>query len=115
MESKDFNQAIIDYLYGEMDHSELKAFEKQIADDPALRKEVESLKSVRGELGRLEDKEVMEPFSIWGHTRTGRMSSGKQPKSILLKPITAIAASLILLMLVGFATNFSLSLNKEII
>jgi hypothetical protein len=30
-----------------------------------------------------------------------------------LRPVTAIAASLVLLMIVGFATNFSLSLNKE--
>lgn len=113
MESKDLNKAIIDYLYGEMDHSEKKEFEKQMDSDPDLMKEIKALESVRGDLSMLEDKEVMEPFSIWGHTRTGRVGSMNQRKSILLRPITAIAASLVLLMLVGFATNFSLSLNKD--
>lgn len=113
MESKDFNKAIIDYLYGEMDHSEKKEFEQQMGSDPDLIKEINALKSIRRDLNMLEDKEVMEPFSIWGHTRTGRNGSRNKRKSILLRPVTAIAASLVLLMLVGFATNFSLSLNKE--
>lgn len=113
MEPRDFNKSIIDYLYGEMGHAEKKEFEQQMAGDPDLMKEIAALKSIRGDLSVLEDKEVMEPFSIWGHTRTGRIRSGNQRKPILLKPITAIAASLVLMMLVGFATNFSLSLNKD--
>lgn len=113
MKSKEYYKAIIDYLYGEMDHSEKKEFEQQMASDPDLMKEINALKSIRRDLNMLEDKEVMEPFSIWGHTRTGRIRSKNQRKSILLRPITAIAASLVLLMLVGFATNFSLSLDRE--
>lgn len=113
MESKDFDKAIIDYLYGEMDQTEKKDFEHRLAKEPALMREVEALKSIRKDLGILEDKEVMEPFSIWGHSRSGMAQAGNHGRSILLKPIVVIAASLVLLMLVGFATNFSLSLNKQ--
>jgi hypothetical protein len=74
MESKDFNKSIIDYLYGEMGHAEKKEFEQQMGWRSRFDEgNCNALKSIRRDLSVLEDKEVMEPFSIWGHTRTGRI------------------------------------------
>lgn len=113
MESQDFNNKLIDYLYGEMSADEKKEFEARLTEDPELQKELETLQSTREDLSQLEDKEVMEPFSIWGHTKSGWMGNNNNKRAIMLRPITAIAASLIILMVVGFATDFSLRINKE--
>jgi hypothetical protein len=113
MESNDLNKALMEYLYGEMSNAEKKEFEALLIGDKELQKEYNELKNVREELAKLEDKEVMEPFSIWGHTRSGLIRAGKHRRSIVLRPIIAVAATLILLMLVGYATDFSLRLNGQ--
>ncbi len=113
MESNDLTKALMEYLYGEMSNSEKKEFETQLAADSKLQKELEELKDVREELAKLEDKEVMEPFSIWGNTRTGLMGARKHRRAIILRPIVAVAASLILLMIIGYAMDFSISLNDQ--
>jgi hypothetical protein len=114
METQDFNQELMDYLYEEMTAGERKEFEQKLAEDPNLRKEYEALKSVRQELDTLKDKEVMEPFSTWGRSRSsGWFGSYGRRKALVFRPVTAIAASLILLMLLGYLTKFSISINDQ--
>lgn len=112
MENQDFNKELLDYLYGEMVASKKKEFEQKLSEDPELREELEALKSVRQELDKLKDKEVMEPFSTWGRSKSSRwFRSNYRRKIIVFRPMTAVAASLVILMLVGYLTNFSISLN----
>jgi len=113
MESQDLNRKLIDYLYGEMNNSEKKEFEELLKKDSELRKEMEELQKMRSDLSLLEEKEVMEPFSIWGGTKSNWLKGRERRQSIMLNPITAIAASLVLLMFVGYATNFSVSINSS--
>jgi len=113
MESQDFNKELIEYLYGEMTDAEKKTFEEKLSNDPVMQKELEELKQMRSDLTSLEEKEVMEPFSIWAHNKSNWLKGAKRRRSVVLTPITAIAASLVLVMLVGYVTNFSVSLNEQ--
>lgn len=112
METQDFNKEVLDYLYGDMAADEKREFEQKLSEDPELREELEALNSVRQELDKLKDKEVMEPFSTWGRSKSSRwFRSNYRRKIIVFRPMTAVAASLVILMLVGYLTNFSISLN----
>ncbi|MCG8310892.1 MAG: hypothetical protein MI975_26120 [Cytophagales bacterium] len=113
METQDFNKDLLDYLYGEMNAGEKKDFEKKLKEDEKLRKELEELTSVRNELETLKDKEVMEPFSTWGRSRSSSWFHAKRRKIIVFKPVTAVAASLLILMLVGYFTNFSVAITDR--
>jgi hypothetical protein len=114
METQDFNKELLDYLYGEMTAGEKVEFKRKLSEDADLRKEYEDLNSVRQELDKLKDKEVMEPFSTWGRSRSLHwFGSNSRRRIIVFRPITAIAASLLILMLVGFLTNFSITLNDQ--
>lgn len=114
MENQDFKNELMDYLYDEMTAKERKEFELKLESDTELLAEYKALKDVRTKLDKLEDKEVMEPFSTW------RMSKSKdffgvstKRKTIIFRPVTAVAASLLILMIVGYLTSFSISINDK--
>jgi len=114
METQDFNKELLDYLYGEMSTEEKKAFENKMAEDAELQREFNELISVRQELSNLKDKEVMEPFSTMGKkSRSTGWPGASRRRMIVFRPVTAVAASLLVLMLVGYLTNFSLSITKQ--
>lgn len=114
METQDFNKKLMDYLYGEMEPGEKIEFEEKLSEDEDLRKEYETLSSVRQELDILKDKEVMESFSTWRKPRSPYwFGEGSKRKMVVFRPITAVAASLVILMLFGYLTNFSVSLNEQ--
>ncbi len=112
MENQDFNKELLDYIYGEMSATEQKAFEQKLREDSKLKSEYDELTSVREELGKLEDKEVMEPFSTWGRRKSSSWNGRNKRRLVVFRPITAVAASLLILMVVGYLTGFSVSLNK---
>lgn len=114
METQDISKELMDYLYEEMTASERKEFEQKLSENSELRKEFEALNSVRQELDKLKDKEVMEPFSTWGISRSSSwFGSNGRRKVLVFRPVTAVAASLIFLMLLGYLTNFSISINDQ--
>jgi hypothetical protein len=108
---KDFSNELMGYIYNEMSPKEREDFEKQIASDPDLRKELEALRQIRGALGALKDKEVMEPVTISGPI--GEHGKSRSGLSAFMKPLLAIAASITLLLLTGYVTNFSVQLNDS--
>jgi len=114
METQDFKIELMDYIYGEMSSERRKEFEQKLSEDEDLRKEFEALKSVRQELNILKDKEVMEPFSTWRKPRSPywfRVRSNR--KMVVFRPVTAVAASLVILLILGYIMNFSISLNDQ--
>jgi len=113
MKSQELQQALMDYLYGEMTDTEKKVFEKKLLEESELKKELVALQEVREQLGKLEDKEVMEPFSITSQGGDGWFKGPKMRKVIQLNPIVAIAVSLVIIMLVGYVTRFSVSYNER--
>ena len=113
IESKDFNKELLDYLYGEMSAKEREDYEKRLQVDEVLRSELNELKSVRAELESLKEKEVMEPFSTWNRSRsTSWFKLGKR-RLLVFRPITAVAAAMVVLLLVGYLTDFSLTINGQ--
>ena len=114
METKDFNKELLDYLYEEMNTGKRKEFEVKLSEDIELQRELEELSSVRDELDKLRDKEVMKPFSTWNNSRyLNWFRINQKRKVIVFRPVLAIAASLLILMLVGYITNFSVAINDQ--
>lgn len=114
MENQDFNKELLDYIYGEMSTNEKKEFEIKLNNDSVLQNEYKELTEVRDVLENLKDKEVMEPFSAWAKQRSSYWyNTGQKRRRVVFRPITAVAASLIILMLVGYLTNFSISINDN--
>jgi hypothetical protein len=110
MENQDFNKELLDYLYNEMTEGEKAAFEKRLAEEPALMSEYKALKGIRDQLGQLSDKEVVEPISVWESSDKKKRPVSKQ---INLRPLISIAATLLIIMVLGYLTDFSISANKE--
>jgi len=113
MENKNNITALIDYLYGNLSQKEKEAFEENLKNDPALRKEVEELKTARKGLASLGDHEIMDPyiFQAGNGNRFWNKPQGR-PLTAVLKYSTAIAASVIILFLAGFTTKATLHFEK---
>src|SRR6188768_1636547 len=84
------------YLYGELEGSEKEAMDKYLFEHPEARLELERLQQMRNMLGHVKDKEVIAPPIFVGE--------GKQRfiwNAPYLKTVVSIAASLLLIILVG--------------
>ncbi|HLT81826.1 MAG TPA: hypothetical protein VKZ86_12400 [Cyclobacteriaceae bacterium] len=92
--------ALIAYLYGELDGAAREKVERYLAGSEDARRELEALKAVRDVMGLVRDKEVIAPpLVIDNRTRFLNFSSP------VLRTALAIAASLVLLMVVGKLTG----------
>jgi anti-sigma-K factor RskA len=107
----------VDYLLGELDPSQAAAFERAMAADAALRDEVERLRPVVTRLERLpaEAWEDVEPPPLAlpelgkpgvgapdaarpaGAARPGGAPGGRRPRRLVLRPLVAAAAAVVLL------------------
>lgn len=97
------NEQLIDFVYGNLSETERLQVEHAIKSNTSINNQVEDLQESRSFLHNLEDEEVLEPDRfIWELTK-------KQNKQRALWPITAVAASLTLLLLVAYATQFRVS------
>jgi hypothetical protein len=105
---------LMDYLYDELSTEKRIEFEKELESNPELIKEFEELRKVRAGLSLLEDKEVMEPFFLWGKNRSQIWNNIFTRKNLIMfRPFIAVAASLVLVLLVGYFTNFTLSYKND--
>lgn len=109
MSTEDFSKELITYLYDEMSMEERQQFEMAMENNPELKREFEELKDIRKGLASIHDKEVMEPFFLWGKNGLSSWATLFKRRNLLMfKPIIAVAASLVLVLLVGYLTNFSI-------
>lgn len=113
METQDFNRDLMDYLYGEMTYAQKKEFEAQMATDENLRLEYEALKGVRKELSRLEGTGIMEPTGIWRNGQPGWIDNRTSRSHSFLWSFMAVAASIVMLLIAGYLTSFSLTVNNQ--
>jgi hypothetical protein len=82
--------------------------------NPKLKREFEELKKMRKGLAQIQDKEVMEPFFLWGKNGTVSWSSMFRRRNLLMfKPFIAVAASLVIVLIVGYLTNFSITYQNR--
>lgn len=107
MENKDWIKELMTYLYEEMTIEEKQNFEKILDSDPKLKQELESLKRVRKGLANIKDKEIVEPMTITDDSQVISWKTHIGNKSIIsLRSIIAIAASIMLILTIGYLTQF---------
>ncbi len=97
------NEQLIDFVYGNLPEAERLQVAQAIKQDTSVKERVASLTVSKSFLHNLEDEEILEPDKfIWELSK-------KQQKQQTIWPVTAVAASLTLLLLVAYATQFSVS------
>jgi hypothetical protein len=114
MSTEDFNKELINYLYDEMSTEERQQFEIAMENNPELKREFEELKQMRKGLAQIQDKEVMEPFFLWGKNGSASWIPMFKRRSLLMfKPFIAVAASIVFVLLVGYLTNFNITYKDQ--
>lgn len=93
------------YLYGELDEGDKRKLDQYILQNPEARIELENFQNIRGLLSSLEDKEVIAPPIVIGEN-----ASPAQPRQYFwnepyFRVITTVAASILLVILVGTITG----------
>ncbi|WP_276369544.1 hypothetical protein [Chryseolinea sp. H1M3-3] len=96
MSYKPSENDLMAYLYGELEGAELEAMEKYLFQHPEARAEMERLYQIRKMLNQVKDKEVIAPPIFVGDTRHRVLWNAPY-----LKTIISIAASLLIVILVG--------------
>jgi hypothetical protein len=89
-------QDLMAYLYGELEGKEKEMVEQYLLENAEARIELEKLKQLRHALGQVKDKEVIAPPIFVGDSRPPFIWNAPY-----FKTIVSIAASLLIVMLVG--------------
>ena len=103
------------YLYGELEEDERRQFDQYILQNPEAQIELEKFRNLRSVLSSVEDKEVIAPPIVIGG-ETAANGNGRQLfwSSPYLRAIASIAASLLLIILVGKLTGAEITVtNRE--
>jgi murein L,D-transpeptidase YcbB/YkuD len=110
MKNQVFNEELISYLYGDMSAEKCEAFEQKMKESPELQKEYEALSEVRKELAGLEERDIVAPMFSESQEKTMINPVRNTWSHYIMKPIFEVAASLTLLLVAGYLTNFQLSI-----
>ncbi|MEO5978323.1 MAG: hypothetical protein ABIS36_19700 [Chryseolinea sp.] len=107
MAYKPSEQDLMAYLYDEMEGEEKNAIEKYLLENATARIELDKLKSLRGMMGQVKDKEVIAPPIFVGEHQ--------QPfyRAPYFKTIISIAASLLVVMLVGKFSGLQIGYHDQ--
>jgi hypothetical protein len=108
MSYKPDESVLMAYLYDELDGEERLRVEKYLQENPDALKEIAALEHLRKMLSTVEDKEVIAPPIV--------MDDGKQRyfwNTVYFKTVTSIAASLLILILVGKLTGMQMGYSNN--
>ena len=108
MSYKPDEQALMDYLYGELEGEAKIKVEQYLMANPEARKNLEQLSGVRSMLQQVKDKEVIAPPIFVGDNNQRRLWDAPY-----LKTIVSIAASLILVILVARIAGIRMSVSDN--
>ena len=112
MSNKPEESKLIAYLYGELSDKEKKEVEAYLSGDPNAKKELEELQEARSALSSLKDKEVDIP-SFTFSTDTNIVVGQRRVIDVFWKRSLAIAASVVLVLFIGYLTNFNMSYTEK--
>ena len=96
------------YLYGELEGAEKEMMEQYLLSDPHARKELEQYQQLRKMMGTVEDKEVIAPPIVVGDNRQRFMWN-----TPAVRMVASIAASLLIIILVGKLTGTQISMSDN--
>jgi hypothetical protein len=94
------------YLYGELEGAEKEKMEQYLLTDANARKELEQFQYLRKMMGAVEDKEVIAPPIVLGDNKQRFIWN-----TPAVRIISSIAASLLIIMLVGKFTDTQISMS----
>ena len=109
MSERPSDQQFIDFLYGELPAAEEQLIQKYLKQHPDEAREMEELGYTRTALGLVEDVEVIEPKL--DNLNFANSNQRRFPSAFWV--VLSIAASIMLLMLVGYLTQFQLSYSDQ--
>ena len=103
------------YLYGELEEADKRKFDQYILQHPEASRELEKFQNLRRVLSAAEDKEVIAPPIVIGdqYTTTTRRPERQLWNTAYFRAITTVAASLILVILVGKLTGMQLDVSDN--
>lgn len=96
------------YLYGELEGAEKEKMEQYLLSDPHARKELEQYQHLRKMMGTVEDKEVIAPPIVVGDNRQRFIWN-----TPAVRMVASIAASLLIIILVGKLTGTQVSMSNS--
>lgn len=102
------------YLYGELEDADKQKFDRYLIEHPEARLELEKYQSLRKALSQAEDKEVIAPPIFIGDNPPGQ-GGGRQLfwNAPYFRLITTVAASLLLIILVGRLSGTQLTVSND--
>lgn len=100
------------YLYDELSKEEHAKVGAYLAANPEAKKELDEIQSIQKFMGKLEDKEVSEPSFVFDNSPTVVVSRNSS-SNYFLKSTIAVAASISLLILVGYFTQLKISTGED--
>ncbi|WP_420315902.1 anti-sigma factor family protein [Ekhidna sp.] len=106
MNYKPEESTLIAYIYNELSESERKKVEAYLSGNEKAKLELDELRSTLSIIGKLEDKEVDVPTFTFNDT--SHLVIGSKNQNWWKIPLS-IAASIALLMVVGYLTSFKVS------
>jgi hypothetical protein len=110
MNYKPDESALMAYLYGELQGEDKEKMEEYLLQNPAAQKELEQLSSLRSMMSTVTDKEVIAPPIFVGDAKQLPFWN-----SSYFKTMMSIAASLILVILVGRLSGLHINYaNQEL-
>ncbi|MEM7548750.1 MAG: zf-HC2 domain-containing protein [Bacteroidota bacterium] len=100
------------YLYGELSGQELEEVKNHLDKNPEEKKRVEELNQVRRILGKLEEKEVIEPVFIWPEENLPRPENDNFYHSNWFKIACSITLFIVIFFISGYFLSASLKINN---
>jgi hypothetical protein len=108
MSYKPSEQDLIAYLYNEVEGEEREKIEQYLLQNPEAKREFEKLQGVSSILGSIKDKEVIAPPIFLGDARSSRLW-----ETPYFRTIMSVAASLILVILIGKFAGISMTASNN--
>jgi mannitol-specific phosphotransferase system IIBC component len=100
------------YLYGELSKDEQAKVAIYLTEHPDAKRELDEIKSMQKLMGKLKDKEVTEPSFVFENPLVVVVSK-HQFLSRIMKLTIGMAASIALLLLVGYFTELHVSFENQ--
>ncbi|WP_370089574.1 anti-sigma factor [Ekhidna sp.] len=103
------DEAILaDYLAGELTKEEQAKVESYLTEHPEMKKELEEIQALQQMMGKVEDKEVVAPSFVFEEPPAVVITKQRSTDR-LIKSTLAVAASITLLLVAGYFTQFSIT------
>ncbi|MEP1097647.1 MAG: hypothetical protein ABJG78_21190 [Cyclobacteriaceae bacterium] len=112
MSYKPDEATLTSYLYDELSKEEHEKVKAYLAANSEAKKELMEIQSMREFMGKLEDKEVVEPSFVFDNSPTVVVSRGES-SNYFIRSTIAVAASLSLLILIGYFTQLRISTDDN--